>query len=115
MRVSDWRGDVIFLHEVAQGAADRSYGVQVASLAGLPPTVVERARSILAELETTDHRPPVERLVADLPLFAIPPQRPEPVRQDALREALAAMDPNEMTPRQALDALYALKQIVRDA
>ncbi|MCW2273290.1 DNA mismatch repair protein MutS [Rhodoblastus acidophilus] len=115
MRVSDWRGDVIFLHEVAQGAADRSYGVQVASLAGLPPTVVERARSILAELETTDHRPTVERLVADLPLFAIPPQRPEPVRQDALRDALAAMDPNEMTPRQALDALFALKQIVREA
>jgi len=113
MRVSDWRGEVVFLHEVAQGAADRSYGVQVASLAGLPAQVVDRAKNILAELESTDRRPNVERLVADLPLFATLPQKPEPSRQDALREALAAIDPNEMTPRQALEALYGLKKIAQ--
>jgi DNA mismatch repair protein MutS len=105
MRVTDWEGDVVFLHEVARGAADRSYGVQVAGLAGLPPAVVERARNILTELELNDCRTPIERLVADLPLFATPP------RKDALREALAAIDPNDMTPRQALEALYALKKI----
>jgi DNA mismatch repair protein MutS len=115
MRVADWRGDVVFLHEVAQGAADRSYGVQVASLAGLPANVVERARSILAELESTDRRTPVERLVADLPLFAVSQQTPEPMRPDALRDALAAVDPDELTPRQALEALYALKGIMRKA
>jgi len=115
MRVSDWRGEVVFLHEVAQGAADRSYGVQVASLAGLPANVVARARDILAELESTDCRPPVERLVADLPLFAVSRQTPEPLRENALNDALAALDPNEMSPRQALEALFALKTIVRDS
>ncbi|MCW2315842.1 DNA mismatch repair protein MutS [Rhodoblastus acidophilus] len=111
MRVSDWRGEVVFLHEVAQGAADRSYGVQVASLAGLPVAVVERARQILGELELNDLRTPVERLVADLPLFAPAPPPPPPLKRgDALREALAALDPDDMTPRQALEALFALKR-----
>ncbi len=111
MRVTDWNGDVVFLHEVARGAADRSYGVQVAQLAGLPTSVVERARHILAELEQTDRRAPVERLVADLPLFALPEARP-PVSAgvDALRSALDALNPDELTPRAALDALYALKK-----
>jgi DNA mismatch repair protein MutS len=111
MRVTDWNGEVVFLHEVAKGAADRSYGVQVARLAGLPPKVVERARHILAELEQTDRRAPVERLVADLPLFAVPEPRPvAPAKTDALRAALDAIHPDEMTPRAALDALYALKK-----
>jgi DNA mismatch repair protein MutS len=109
MRVTDWNGEVVFLHEVARGAADRSYGVQVAKLAGLPPNVVERARHILAELEQTDRRAPVERLVADLPLFAIPEPAPV-VRPDSLRSTLDALNPDEMTPRQALEALYALKK-----
>jgi DNA mismatch repair protein MutS len=111
MRVTDWNGDVVFLHEVARGAADRSYGVQVARLAGLPTNVVERARHILAELEQTDRRAPVERLVADLPLFALPELAPPaPPRSDGLRTALDALNPDEMTPRAALEALYALKK-----
>ena len=81
MRVADFKGEVVFLHEVAAGAADRSYGIQVAKLAGLPPKVVERARTILAELEASDRRAPVERLIADLPLFASPPAAPEPAPQ----------------------------------
>jgi DNA mismatch repair protein MutS len=110
MRVTDWNGDVVFLHEVARGAADRSYGVQVARLAGLPTKVVERARHILAELEQADRRAPVERLVADLPLFALPElPAPAPPRFDGLRMALDALNPDEMTPRAALEALYALK------
>ena len=111
MRVTDWNGEVVFLHEVARGAADRSYGVQVARLAGLPPNVVERARHILADLEQTDRRAPVERLVAALPLFARPEPRPvEPPKSDALQVFLETLNPDEMTPREALDALYALKK-----
>jgi DNA mismatch repair protein MutS len=109
MRVTDWNGDVVFLHEVAQGAADRSYGVQVAKLAGLPMAVIARAKQILAELEQTDRNAPVERLVSDLPLFARVGAASAPPA-GAVREALNALNPDEMTPRQALEALYALKK-----
>lgn len=114
VRVTEWNGEVIFLHEVVAGAADRSYGIQVAKLAGLPPAVVERARAILGELEKTEREKPVASLVDDLPLFAAPARRPAPVmpaepETDALREALSALDLDEMTPREALEALYRLK------
>ncbi len=107
MRVADHAGEVVFLHEVVQGAADRSYGVHVAQLAGLPASVVARAHDILAELEAADRRAPVETLLDDLPLF----KRVAEVssQKDALREALAAMDPDQMSPREALAALYELK------
>jgi DNA mismatch repair protein MutS len=115
MRVADHGGDVVFLHEVAAGAADRSYGIQVAKLAGLPPEAVERAKAILAELEKTERSAPVDRLLGELPLFAVlPVARPEtpaarPPKQDPLRQALAEVQPDAMTPREALDALYRLK------
>ncbi|WP_454658842.1 DNA mismatch repair protein MutS [Bosea beijingensis] len=113
VRVTEWKGEVVFLHEVVPGAADRSYGIQVAKLAGLPPAVVERARAILGELEKTEREKPVASLVDDLPLFAVPPRRAAPVvvegEPDGLREALAGIDPDEMTPREALEALYRLK------
>ncbi|MBX9911013.1 MAG: DNA mismatch repair protein MutS [Beijerinckiaceae bacterium] len=114
VRVTEWNGEVIFLHEVAPGAADRSYGIQVAKLAGLPPAVVERARAILGELEKTEREKPVASLVDDLPLFAAPIRRaaaPAPAipASDPLREALAGLDLDEMTPRAALEALYRLK------
>lgn len=113
VRVTEWKGEVVFLHEVVPGAADRSYGIQVAKLAGLPPAVVERARAILGELEKTEREKPVASLVDDLPLFAVPQRRPAVVvlegEADGLREALSGIDPDEMTPREALDALYRLK------
>jgi DNA mismatch repair protein MutS len=113
VRVTEWKGEVVFLHEVVPGAADRSYGIQVAKLAGLPPAVVERARAILGELEKTEREKPVASLVDDLPLFAAPQRRPPPAAPegapDGLREALSAIDPDEMTPREALEALYRLK------
>lgn len=114
VRVTEWNGEVVFLHEVVPGAADRSYGIQVAKLAGLPPAVVERARAILGELEKTEREKPVASLVDDLPLFAAPVRRPAPAVEaapavDALRAALAELDLDEMTPRQALEALYRLK------
>lgn len=115
VRVTEWKGEVVFLHEVVPGAADRSYGIQVAKLAGLPPAVVERARAILGELEKTEREKPVASLVDDLPLFAVPQRRaappPEPGADDALREALDALELDEMTPRAALDALYRLKAL----
>ena len=109
MRVTDWNGDVVFLHEVAPGAADRSYGIQVAKLAGLPATVVARAKKLLAELEAGDRAAPA-RMLADLPLFAVA-AREEAPRVDRLALALDAIAPDDLTPRAALEALYALKRV----
>ncbi|WP_460448170.1 DNA mismatch repair protein MutS [Alsobacter sp. SYSU BS001988] len=115
VRVTEWQGDVVFLHEVTPGVADRSYGVQVAKLAGLPKSVVERARVILEELEASERQAPVERLVDDLPLFAAARPAgglaaPPAGGPDALRDALDAISPDELSPREALEALYRLKQ-----
>jgi DNA mismatch repair protein MutS len=112
MRVKEWQGEVVFLHEVMPGAADRSYGIQVAKLAGLPAAVIERARLVLAQLEAEDRTSPARRLVDDLPLFAAARASPAPTDDPAvgaLLAELAALDPDELTPRQALEALYALK------
>jgi DNA mismatch repair protein MutS len=111
MRVKEWQGEVVFLHEVMPGAADRSYGIQVAKLAGLPGAVIERAKAVLAKLEAEDRASP--RALADLPLFAAAPRPSATMPQAALGDnivaELAALDPDEMSPRDALEALYALK------
>jgi DNA mismatch repair protein MutS len=112
MKVSEHAGEIVFLHEVIAGAADRSYGVHVAELAGLPKSVVARAQKILGELEASDRRAPVEKLIDDLPLFSHRPQTPQ--RIDALRAALHAVDPDALTPREALTALYVLKEKAKD-
>jgi DNA mismatch repair protein MutS len=113
MRVKEWHGDVVFLHEVVPGAADRSYGIQVAKLAGLPSTVIERAKLVLAQIEAEDRTSPARKLIDDLPLFAAARPAPATPQRDealtALVEALAALHPDEMSPRDALEALYALK------
>jgi DNA mismatch repair protein MutS len=114
VRVKEWQGDVVFLHEVVAGAADRSYGIQVAKLAGLPAGVIARASLVLAELEAQDRLSPARRLVDDLPLFSAARRTaPGPVASDpALAElaaAVVALDPDEMSPREALEALYRLK------
>jgi DNA mismatch repair protein MutS len=113
VRVKEWHGEVVFLHEVLPGAADRSYGIQVAKLAGLPPSVVARAKSVLAKLEAQDRGSTVRALVEDLPLFAVPSrtagESTPPSETAQLLEALKALHPDEMSPREALDALYALK------
>jgi DNA mismatch repair protein MutS len=111
IRVADWKGDVVFLHEIVKGAADKSYGIHVAKLAGLPAAVVQRAQMLLAEFEAGDRKKPVERLVADLPLFSAASVQPEPPRASKLAAALDATDPNELTPREALEALYKLKAV----
>ena len=114
VRVKEWQGDVVFLHEVVAGAADRSYGIAVAKLAGLPAAVIERAKLILAELEAEDRTSHAHRLIDDLPLFAASarPSPGPPTLDEAgnlVIAALAALNPDEMSPRQAIEALYALK------
>ncbi|MBN9597483.1 MAG: DNA mismatch repair protein MutS [Afipia sp.] len=113
VRVKEWQGDVVFLHEVLPGSADRSYGIQVAKLAGLPAAVVARAKSVLAKLEAQDRNTTTRALIDDLPLFAVPsraaPEPQPPSETDQVLEALNALHPDEMSPREALDALYALK------
>ncbi|WEX88342.1 DNA mismatch repair protein MutS [Sinorhizobium garamanticum] len=112
MRVKEWDGDVIFLHEVGPGAADRSYGIQVARLAGLPASVVARAKDVLAKLEDADRKNPASQLIDDLPLFQVAIRREESARAgpSKVEEALKALNPDDMTPRDALDALYSLKK-----
>jgi DNA mismatch repair protein MutS len=112
VRVTDWNGDIVFLHEILPGAADRSYGIQVAKLAGLPRAVVERAKHLLAELEAADRLAHAERLAADLPLFAAPIRAPA-AEPDPLAAAFEALDPDSLSPREALDALYRLKALRR--
>ncbi len=115
--VREWKGDVVFLHEIVAGAADRSYGIQVARLAGLPPKVIERAKTVLRQLEEQDRRGRRDAFVDELPLFSAmkpaPAPEPEPARDDgrleALLAAIAEIDPDDLTPRAALDALYRLK------
>ncbi len=111
VQVKEWQGEVVFLHEVVPGAADRSYGIQVAKLAGLPAAVIERAKLVLAKLEAEDRASP--RGFDDLPLFAAAPRPtagpPRDAAVDAIIAALAALHPDDMSPRDALEALYALK------
>jgi len=111
VRVKEWKGDVVFLHEVAPGAADRSYGIQVAKLAGLPASVTERAKLVLSKLEQEDRAAP--KGIEDLPLFAAPYQPSKQVHHDAhelVIAAIATLNPDDMSPREAMDALYMIKQ-----
>jgi len=113
--VREHGGDVIFMHEVRRGAADRSYGVQVARLAGLPESVVHRARAILETLEKGDREGGKRQvLIDDLPLFAAapPPQpKPEPVpaHHADVAKLLEGVNPDELSPKEALEMLYRLK------
>ncbi|MDE0347335.1 MAG: DNA mismatch repair protein MutS [Boseongicola sp.] len=114
--VKEWEGEVIFLHEVRRGAADRSYGVQVARLAGLPRPVVDRARTVLEALERGEREGSVrpKALIDELPLFsASPPSSAQARAASELEDALAGIHPDEMTPRDALDALYRLKTLTK--
>ena len=117
MAVREWKGDVVFLHEVRPGAAVGSYGVQVARLAGLPAPVVARARAVLAALERGARGRRAAGGMADLPLFAaVPedvPEAPEPEAEppapSPAEARLAAVDPDALTPREALALVYELK------
>ncbi|MEM7290287.1 MAG: DNA mismatch repair protein MutS, partial [Pseudomonadota bacterium] len=111
MKVKDWKGDVIFLHEVVPGTADRSYGIQVAKLAGLPEAVVERAKDVLGQLENSERSNSAATLIDDLPLFSadMPKSKVPDSSESELVKALEEILPDELSPRDALDALYRLR------
>ncbi|GLQ05223.1 DNA mismatch repair protein MutS [Sneathiella chinensis] len=118
MKVREWKGDVIFLHEVGEGSADRSYGIQVAKLAGLPKAVIKRAESVLSHLEENGQNAKTNRIANDLPLFAsVVEETPEPEAIAIPSEAetrLRGVDVDDMTPRDALALLYELKGLLPD-
>ena len=112
--VKEWEGDVIFLHEVKKGAADRSYGVQVARLAGLPDSVVSRAKVVLEMLEKGEREGKVgqKALIDDLPLFSVTPTTPAIQNQPSpVTERLDNILPDDLSPKEALAILYELKEL----
>ncbi|PLW76157.1 DNA mismatch repair protein MutS [Cohaesibacter celericrescens] len=111
VKVKEWQGDVVFLHEIVPGAADRSYGIQVAKLAGLPDVVINRARDVLESLEEGDRQSPA-LTIDDLPLFSATAQKEVNKETDFLRDALNGINPDDMSPREAQQALYRLKGLV---
>ncbi len=107
MKVREWNDTIVFLHEVMPGAADRSYGIHVAKLAGLPEAVIARAEEVLRALEEgREGHPPLAR-IDDLPLFGVASPKP---KTNAVEEALKAVEPDTLTPREALEMLYDLKR-----
>ncbi len=112
MRVKEWEGKVIFLHEVVKGAADRSYGIHVAKLAGLPNSVIKRADEVLTVLQQSETGKAKIKLVDDLPLFSIANIANQDKAPSKTEEALKAADLDELSPRDALDLLYKLKGMI---
>jgi DNA mismatch repair protein MutS len=119
VKIKEWRGEVVFLHEVTKGTADRSYGIHVAKLAGLPPAVIRRAEEVLRRLEEGEARSAPARLADDLPLFAAAAARPDAADPSPpkagpspVEAALAAVDPDSLTPKQALELVYRLKELL---
>jgi DNA mismatch repair protein MutS len=115
VRAREWKGELVLLHEVAKGAADRSYGLAVARLAGVPPPVIARAGAVLARLE--EGRAETGGLAAglgELPLFAAMASAPKPTA-DPVRERVAALDLDALSPREALDLLYDLRRLAVEA
>ena len=105
---------IIFLHAVKEGPADRSYGLQVAQLAGVPREVIARARQFLVGLENQRdrHRPAGPQ--GELPLLDPPPASPQDEAARALRAALAQINPDELSPKAALEALYRLRALLKN-
>jgi DNA mismatch repair protein MutS len=125
MRVKEWKGSVVFLHEVAEGAARRSWGVHVAELAGVPLFVVRRAASLMAAMEKHGGPLGASTSIHGLPLFAAAVEQESPqedrssqvdmspstIAEGRLCLALQDINPDTMSPKQALDALYYLKSL----
>jgi DNA mismatch repair protein MutS len=114
MSIKEWQGDIVFLHGVVPGAAERSYGIHVARLAGLPPPVIRRAEAVLKVIEAGGAAGALRQRIDDLPLFAAVQTPPpvsveEPSPLEPLAEALAGTDPDSLTPREALDLVYRLR------
>lgn len=110
MKIKEWEKEIIFLHEVSQGTADRSYGIHVAQMAGMPPSVIARAEEALHHLETGESGAKSANLADNLPLFsAIPSKKPDTNHDSSLIQEIKALNLDDMTPKQALEVLYSLK------
>ena len=123
MKVKEWQGDVVFLHEVGEGSADRSYGIHVARLAGLPAAVLDRAEQVLRRLEQGEAKAAPAALAEDLPLFQAALQRgqervAETVDEAAgqahspVEELLNDVTPDDLTPKEALDLVYRMHTLL---
>ena len=114
VEIKEWRDSIVFLYRVIKGAADRSYGIHVAKLAGLPEPVLTRAAEVLSALEKADGRPKPSELADDLPLFrAAKREDAAPTLESRLEQAVKELAPDAMTPKEALEALYRLKDLLR--
>ena len=117
MRVKEWQGDIVFLHEVTTGAAEGSYGIHVARLAGLPAPVIARAEAVLSILESSEQAGSLANLADDLPLFSarragkIGQAEEHPAKP--VIAALGEIDADSLTPREALELVYRLKALLR--
>ncbi|HBQ23392.1 MAG TPA: DNA mismatch repair protein MutS, partial [Alphaproteobacteria bacterium] len=114
LKVAEWDNRVVFLHQVVPGAADRSYGIQVARLAGLPEAVLQRAEEVLARLERGGNQAP--NSLKELPLFAMPPSKPHqdlPQQAHDCLKRLREADPDGMSAREALDMIYELRGLLQ--
>ena len=114
VKVKEWQGGIVFLHEVAPGAADRSYGIQVAKLAGLPAAVLKRAQEVLHALERGDSGRRAKTVVDELPLFAAAAPAPAPSAESKVAARLKAINADELSPKDALELIYALKDLAKD-
>ena len=113
VRVKEWDGTVVFLHEVSPGAALASYGIQVAKLAGLPGQVIARAEQVLTEIERENQAGPLVKLADDLPLFTTQTAAPtQPVASSPALEALRNIHPDELSPKEALELIYKLRGLL---
>ncbi|MEM8574183.1 MAG: DNA mismatch repair protein MutS [Pseudomonadota bacterium] len=114
VEVKEWRDQIVFLYRVKMGAANRSYGIHVAKLAGLPGPVLERAGAVLAELEKADGRPKPSDLAGDLPLFEAAMAQETAKTRSVVEETLRNLNPDAMTPQEAIEALYRLRGLLKD-
>ena len=123
MKVKEWQGDVVFLHEVGEGSADRSYGIHVARLAGLPVAVLDRAEQVLRRLEQGEAKAAPAALAEDLPLFQAAVRRgrkrgPATENEAAgqarnpIEALLEDVTPDDLTPKQALDLIYRMRTLL---
>ena len=110
MKIKEFKGEVVFLHEVIEGAADRSYGIHVAKLAGLPSKVLERAEQVLLKLEKDKRQNNFNNLDAELPLFSFAPKEE---KKSPLLKELEQINPDDLTAREALQKLYDLKEMLK--
>ena len=114
LSVKEWEGDVIFLHQIVEGSADRSYGIQVAKLAGLPLSVIDRAQVVLSQLENHASANQTTSFIDDLPLFTNAPKPTTASGTSKIEDALSQVNPDNLTPKEALEALYDLRKLLSE-